>query len=70
MAFSFLTNSSYRRVFLTTSLPTTSLSFLESKGTALKLSISNLSTLIFKLFKLPGTFLIHQDLIYQLLILN
>ena len=56
MAFAFLANSSYRRVFLTTSFPTTSLSFFESKGAALKLSISNLSTLLFKLFKLPGTF--------------
>ena len=40
-----------------TSFSTTSLSLLKSTGTCINLSTSNLSTLLFKLLKLVGTFL-------------
>ena len=43
--------------FLTTSFFTTSLSLLKSTETGTNLSTSNLYTLLFKLFKLVGTFL-------------
>ena len=42
--------------FLTTSFFTTSFSLLKSTGTGTNLSISNLSTLLFKSLKLLGTF--------------
>ena len=42
-------------VFLTTSLSTTSLSFLKSTGTVLHLIAPKSSTFVFKLFKLVGT---------------
>ena len=41
--------------FLTTTFFTTSLSLLKSTGTGSNLSKPNLSTLLFKLFKLVGT---------------
>ena len=50
MLFTFVINLSYS-VFLTTSFFTTSLSLLKSTGTGANLSISNLSTSIFKLAK-------------------
>ena len=59
--------------FLISSFFTTSLSLLKSTGTGTNLSTSNLSTLIFKLFKPIGTigkFLIYQYLIYLQHILN
>ena len=43
--------------FLATSFFTTSLSLLKSTGTGTNLSTSNLSTLLFKLLELSGTFL-------------
>ena len=43
-------------VFLATLIFTTSLSLLKSRGTGPNLSSSNLSTLLFKLFKPVGTF--------------
>ena len=46
----FATNSSYT-VFLTTLFFTTSLSLLKSTGTGANLSMSNLSTSVFKLAK-------------------
>ena len=48
MLFTFSTNLSYT-VFLTTSFFTTSLSLLKSTGKYANLSISSLSTLVFKL---------------------
>ena len=48
--FTLATTLSYT-VFLTTSFFTTSLSLFKSAGTAASLSISNLSTLVFKLAK-------------------
>ena len=48
--FTFSTNLSYT-IFLTTWFFATSLSLLESTGTATNLSISNLSTSVFKLAK-------------------
>ena len=48
--FTLATNLSYT-VFLTTSFFTTSLSLLKSTGTGANLSMSNLSTLVFKLAK-------------------
>ena len=51
MLYTFVTNLSYS-VFLTTSFFTTSLSLLKSTGTGANLSISNLSTSVFKLAKL------------------
>ena len=48
--FTLVTNLSYA-VFLTTSFFTTSLSLLKSTGTGTNLSISNLSTSVFKLAK-------------------
>ena len=50
MLFTLATNLSYT-VFLTTSFFTTSLSLLKSTGTGANLSISNLSTSVFKLAK-------------------
>ena len=50
MLFTFATNLSYK-VSLTTSFFTTSLSLLKSTGTGTNLSISNLSTSVFKLAK-------------------
>ena len=50
MLFTLATNLSYS-VFLTTSFFTTSLSLLKSTGTGTNLSISNLSTSVFKLAK-------------------
>ena len=43
-------------IFLPTSFFATSLSLLKSPGTGNNLSTSNLSTLLFKFFKLLGTF--------------
>ena len=54
-------------VFLTTSLFTTLLNLLKSTGTVTNLSISILSTLVFKLLKL---FLIYQYLVYLLQSVN
>ena len=51
--------------FLKTSFFTTSLNLLKSTGAGNNLSTSNLSTLLFKLLKLVGTFSIYQYLIYQ-----
>ena len=51
----FLTNSLYT-FFLMTSLFPTSLTLLKSVGTGTNLSTSYLSTSLFKLFKLVGTF--------------
>ena len=48
MLFTFATNLSYT-VFLTTSFFTTSLSLLKSTGAGANLSISSLSTSVFKL---------------------
>ena len=42
----------------------------KSIRTDFNLSTSNLSTLLLKLFKLLGTFLIHQYLIYHFLVLS
>ena len=53
MALNFLTNLSYA-VFLTTLLFPTSLSLPKSTGVVCNLSISNLSTLLFKLLKSFG----------------
>ena len=50
MLFSFTTNLSYA-IFLATSFFTTSLSLLKLTGTGTNLSISNLSTSVFKLAK-------------------
>ena len=50
--------------FLTTLFFTTSLSSVNSTKTGTNLSISNLSTLLFKLFKPLDTVLIYQYLIY------
>ena len=50
MLFTLATNLSYT-VFLTTSFFTTLLSFAKSLGTCVNLSISNLSTSVFKLAK-------------------
>ena len=50
MLFTLATNLSYT-VFLTTSFFTASLSLLKSTGTGANLSISNLSTSVFKLAK-------------------
>ena len=50
MLFTFAANLSYR-AFLTTSFLTTSLNLLKSTGTGTNLSISNLSTSVFKLAK-------------------
>ena len=50
MLFTLVTNLSYA-VFLTTSFFTTSFSLLKSIGTGPNLSISNLSTSVFKLAK-------------------
>ena len=50
MSFTLATNLSYS-VFLTTSFFTTLLSFAKSLGTGVNLSISNLSTSVFKLAK-------------------
>ena len=50
MLFTLVTNLSYS-VFLTTSFFTTLLSFAKSGGTGVNLSISNLSTSVFKLVK-------------------
>ena len=50
MLFTLATNLSYT-VFLTTSFFTTSLSLLKSTGTGTNLSMSNLSTSVFKLAK-------------------
>ena len=49
---------------LTTVFPTTSFSLLKSTGTRTNLSISNLSTLLFKLLKLVETFFSLSYLIY------
>ena len=46
----------YIHLFLTTLFLTTSLSLLKSAARGTNLSTSNLSTLLFKLFKLIGTF--------------
>ena len=57
-------------LFLATSFFTTSLSLLKSKGKGINLLTTNLSILLFKLFKLVGTLvgiLIHHC-IYQYLI--
>ena len=48
--------------FSTTSFFTTSLSLLKSRGKGNTLSTSNLSTLLFKLFKLVGTFFIYLSI--------
>ena len=50
MLFTFVANLSYR-AFLTTSFLTTSLNLLKSTGTGANLSMSNLSTSVFKLAK-------------------
>ena len=57
-------------VFLTTSFFTTLLSLLKSTGVVSNFTISNLSTLLFELLKLVGTFLMYRYLIYQLQLLN
>ena len=48
--------------FSTTSFFTTSLSLLKSRGKGNTLSTSNLSSLLFKLFKLVGTFFIYLSI--------
>ena len=50
--------------FLTTSFFTSSLNLLKSTGAGTNLSSSNLSTLLFKLLNLVGTFSNYQYLIY------
>ena len=55
MTLIFLTKS-FNTSFLITFLSTTSLNFLNSTETVVNLSTSNLSTLLFKLFKTLGTF--------------
>ena len=50
--------------FLTTSFFTSSLNLLKSTGAGTNLSSSNLSTLLFKLLNLIGTFSNYQYLIY------
>ena len=50
MLFTLVTNLSYT-VFLTTSIFITLLSFAKSLGTGVNLSMSSLSTLVFKLVK-------------------
>ena len=52
--------------FLTTSFYTTSISLLKSTGADTNLSTSNLSTLLFKLYKLVGIFFNNQYLIYNI----
>ena len=58
--FTLATNLSYT-AFLTTSFFTTSLSLLKSTGTGANLSMSNLSTSVFRL----ATFVFVQNLKYQ-----
>ena len=65
----FLAKSLYV-VFLTTPFFTASLNFLVSTGKDVNLWTSSLSTLLFNLFKLLGTFSIYQHLIHQNLILS
>ena len=52
--------------FLMTSFYTTSISLLKSTGADTNLSTSNLSTLLFKLYKLVGIFFNDQYLIYNI----
>ena len=57
-------------LFLTTSFFTASLNLIKSTGTGTNLSTSNLSNLLFKLFKPVAIFRIYECLLDQLQILS